>query len=151
MSIPVISSKRQVLAFLAEMQAILSAASFSPSCDFVFQMNRSTDDQNDEFTNANTLLALNYDHSDVLEELKRLTVEDYCESMVDNQVPGAFHVFYVFGKQIQGRQVYIKVRIKERAQARHARYVFCISFHFARHPITSFPYRKTNPSAAGQS
>ena len=151
METQVLSSKRQVLAFLAEMQAILSAESFSPNRDFVFQMIRSTDDQNDEFTNANTLLALNYDHSDVIAELRCLTVEDYSESMIDNQVPGAIKVFHVFGKQLQGRQVYIKIRIKERAQAQHARYVFCISFHFARHPITSFPYRKTNPSAAGRS
>lgn len=150
METQVLSSKRQVLAFLAEMQAILSAESFSPSRDFVFQMNRSTDDPNDEFTNENTLLALNYDQSDVLEELKHLTVEDYSESMIDNQVPGAIKVFYVFGKRLQERQVYIKVRIKERAQAQHARYVFCISFHFARHPITAFPYRKNASSAAGQ-
>ena len=49
--------------------------------------------------------------------------------------------FFVFGKRIRKRDVYIKVRLKQRAGMANS-YVFCISFHFARQTITLYPYRK---------
>lgn len=86
------------------------------------------------------MLELDYDTEDVFEELKSLTIEDYSESIVDNIADG-FKIFYVFGKQINGRDIYIKVRIKQRRRTADD-FVFCVSFHFARHPITVYPYKR---------
>ena len=86
------------------------------------------------------MLELDYDTEDVVEELKSLSIEDYSESIVDNVADG-FKIFYVFGKQISERDVYIKVRIKQRGRTADD-FVFCVSFHFARHPITVYPYKR---------
>lgn len=48
--------------------------------------------------------------------------------------------WHIFGRKIQNRDVYIKVRIKRRKKG--SRFVFSISFHFARHIMADFPYRK---------
>ena len=129
------STKQDVNQFLASMKAILSGETFDMRKDFYFQRNRVDDDPNDPYTNENTMLALDYDTEDVVEELKSLTVEMYYETIVDNKCD-TFQKFYVFGKKIQGRDVYIKLRIKENSR----RFVFCISFHFAKEPMTVFPY-----------
>ena len=132
-------SRKNVEDFLVEMKGILLAASFDPEKDFIFQEERAQDDPDDEFTNANTILALDYDYEDIIEELKTLTIEEYCESMVDT-VSKDLSFWHIFGRKIQNRDVYIKVRIKQRK--RGSRFVFCISFHFARHILADFPYRK---------
>ncbi len=135
----IISSKSSVRDFIAKMNSILTNDKFDISRDFVFQRKRQADVNDDEFTNENTLLALDFNSFDVVEELKKLTTGDYSESIVDDEASG-FEIFYVFGKIIKKRDVYIKVRIKERCHAK-GEFVFCISFHFARHPITEFPHR----------
>ena len=134
------SSKSNVCDFLEKMKSILESVDFDIRRDFIFQRYRVIDDPDDEYTNENTLLALDYDMQDVVEVLKALTLEDYHESMVDNVADG-FNVFFVFGKRIRKRDVYIKVRLKQRAGMANS-YVFCISFHFARQTITLYPYRK---------
>lgn len=134
------SSKSNVCDFLEKMKSILESVDFDIRRDFIFQRYRVIDDPDDEYTNENTLLALDYDMQDVVEVLKALTLEDYHESMVDNVADG-FNVFFVFGKRIRKRDVYIKVRLKQRAGMANS-YVFCISFHFARQTINLYPYRK---------
>ena len=134
------SSRADVKDFLSQMSAIFSSDGFNIDRDFIFQRIREQDEPDDEFTNKNTMLELDYDTEDVVEELKSLTIEDYSESIIDN-VADEFKTFYVFGKQINGRDVYIKVRIKQRRRTADD-YVFCISFHFARHPITVYPYKR---------
>ena len=138
--IPIQSSKANVCDFLEKMKSILESVDFDIRRDFIFQRYRVIDDPDDEYTNENTLLALDYDMEDVVEVLKALTLEDYHESMVDNVADG-FNVFFVFGKRIRKRDVYIKVRLKQRAGMANS-YVFCISFHFARQTINLYPYRK---------
>ena len=135
------SSERSVVKdFLAQMNSVLSNDSFNIDRDFFFQRIRESDEPDDEYTNENTMLELGYDTSDVIEELKTLGLDDYSESIVDN-VANGFEVFFVFGKKIRGRDIYIKVRMKHRRKTQDE-YVFCISFHFARHPITIYPYRR---------
>ena len=134
------SSKSNVCDFLEKMKSILESVDFDIRRDFIFQRYRVIDEPDDEYTNENTLLALDYDMEDVVEVLKALTLEDYHESMVDNVADG-FNVFFVFGKRIRKRDVYIKVRLKQRAGMANS-YVFCISFHFARQTINLYPYRK---------
>lgn len=134
------SAKSDVKDFLAQMNVVLSSDSFNINRDFYFQRIREADEVDDEYTNENTLLELGYDTSDVVEELKTLELDNYSESIVDNVADG-FEVFYVFGKIINGRDIYIKVRMKQRRKTQD-KFVFCISFHFARHPITVYPYRR---------
>ena len=138
--IPIQSSKSNVCEFLEKMKSILEGDAFDIHRDFVFQRHRVNDEPDDEFNNENTLLALDYGVEDVVEVLKTLTLEDYHESMVDN-VANGFNVFFVFGKRIRKRDVYIKIRLKQRVN-KTGSYVFCISFHFARQAIIDYPYRK---------
>ena len=138
--IPIQSSKSNVCDFLEKMKSILEDDAFDIYRDFVFQRHRANDEPDDEFTNENTLLALDYSVEDVVEVLKTLTLEDYHESMVDSIADG-FKVFFVFGKRVRKRDVYIKIRLKQRT-GRAGSYVFCISFHFARQAITGYPFRK---------
>lgn len=132
------SSKPAVLSFLKEMHSILESEAFNIDSDFHFQEYRAADEPDDEFTNENTMLALHYDAKDVVEELKTLTVDDYSESMVDSVSP-QYKILYVFGKVIKGRDIYIKIRLKERRVGK--KFVFCLSFHFARSPIV-YRYRR---------
>lgn len=134
------SSRADVKDFLSQMNSIFSSDGFNIDRDFVFQRIREQDEPDDEFTNENTMLELDYDTEDVVEELKSLSIEDYSESIVDNVADG-FKIFYVFGKQISERDVYIKVRIKQRGRTADD-FAFCVSFHFARHPITVYPYKR---------
>ncbi len=134
------SSSADVRDFLSQMNAIFSSDGFNIDRDFVFQRIRGKDESDDEYTNESTMLELDYDTEDVVKELKSLTIEDYSESIVDNVIDD-FKLFFVFGKQINGRDIYIKVRIKQRRRTSED-FVFCVSFHFARHPITVYPYKR---------
>ena len=133
------SSRPDVKAFLSQMNSILSSDDFNINQDFVFQLIREQDEPDDEFTNENTMLELDYNTEDIVEELKSLTIDDYSESIIDNVASG-FKIFFVFGKKICGRDVYIKVRLKQREKNADD-FVYCVSFHFARHPITVYPYK----------
>lgn len=130
--------KKDIETFLVEMNNILCSPNFDIDHDFMFTEIRAKDDLDDEFTNANTMLELGFDRYDVVEHLKTLTIEEYTESMLDT-VSKDMSFFHVFGRKIQGRDVYIKVRIKLRKIG--TKYVFCVSFHFARHSITHFPHK----------
>ena len=89
------SSRADVKDFLSQMNSIFSSDGFNIDRDFVFQRIREQDEPDDEFTNENTMLELDYDTEDVVEELKSLSIEDYSESIVDNVADG-FKIFYVF-------------------------------------------------------
>ena len=131
------SSRADVKNFLTEMKTILCSSDFNADRDFVFQEYRMNDDPEDMCNNSNTMLALDYSSEDIIEELKKLEIEDYSETILDCKANGLVPL-YVFGKVIQNREVYIKVRIKSRKD--NSEFVFCLSFHFAKHPITTFPY-----------
>ena len=54
---------------------------------------------------------LDYDSSDIIDRLKELTISDYSETLIDkddNKPP----LLFVFGKDIDGRLVYIKIKVK---------------------------------------
>ena len=71
---------------------------------------------------------------EVVEFLKELTVREYSETLVDKDDVNP-PLLFVFGKDINGQEVYIKLKIKG-AQTRH---VLCVSFHYAEEKMT-FPY-----------
>ena len=62
-------------------------------------------------------------------ELLALSVEDYCAGPEpDKDRPG---YIWEFGKNIEGKEVYIKLKIAEIGGKKYAK---CISFHQARYP-----------------
>lgn len=87
----------------------------------------------DRYCTLYTMNELEYDTEDVRHELMNLTVADYIENIKDSRYPDA-NAFYVFGKCICGKEIYIKEKFKEDLN------VFCISFHFAEFRLKAGPY-----------
>ena len=84
--------------------------------------------------NKITLIDLEFDVYDVVDSLKELTVRDYSHTLLDqedNNPP----LLFVFGKHINGRCVYIKLKIK----GEYNNKVLCLSFHYAEWDM-HFPY-----------
>ncbi len=72
--------------------------------------------------------------ADVIHSIMELTVEEYSETLIDKddlQPP----LLFVFGKDISGRQIYIKLKIKDT----DSRKIICVSFHYAKEKMV-FPY-----------
>ena len=90
----------------------------------------------DAYTTPNTLLALEFDRTDVFTQLLNLNVSEYMETVIDDK-NNCLPPFYAFGKLIKSKEVYIKVKIRDRINCK----VFCVSFHFAKFPLpTKMPY-----------
>lgn len=90
--------------------------------------------RNDRKKNRETLLLL--DISPLQRELivKNLQVQDYVEGPVID-VLNKEGELWVFGKDVKGREVYIKITLGyENGQT------ICISFHIAEHPL-SYPFK----------
>lgn len=65
----------------------------------------------EQYSTPYTLLDLEYDVSDIVERLKELTIREYSETLVDIddvQPP----LLFVFGKDINNKQIYIKIEDK---------------------------------------
>ena len=109
--------------------------SFVSTRDFVLIKSKKEDMR---FSTEYALLDLEYDIDDVLARLSELTLEEYSETLLDKDDvdPPAL---YVFGKLINGKLVYIKLKMRESEQ----RKVICVSFHYARKNM-SFPFSKGN-------
>ena len=125
------SRRRDVVSFLGELKDILCKEDFSADSDFILINKRKPNDE--QYSTPYTLLDLNYDITDVIERLKELTVSEYSETKIDKddvEPP----LLFVFGKAINKRLIYIKIKIKE-----EQRRVLCVSFHYARDPMR-FPY-----------
>ena len=130
-------SRETVENFLAELKAILSSPKFDPARDLDILPKKKGEDPFDPYTTANTMLALDFDHYDVRDELLKISVEDYAETIIDDK-NASFPPFYVFYRDIQSREIYIKVKIKDSITGK----IFCVSFHFARYAAPrTFPYR----------
>ena len=126
------SKKREVERFLTELRAILEDENFNESTDLT--LIRSKKKEKEKFSTVYTLLDLDYDAEDVVDRLKELTVEEYSETLFDKNDVNPLLLF-VFGKDINRKQVYIKLKIKG-DQKRH---VLCMSFHFAEYQML-LPY-----------
>lgn len=123
-----IDSKEFVEQFLSELKAILESDTFVIERDLDILPKKRNESATDPYTTINTMAVLEFDANDVCEELKAITVEDYAETMLDDRNVDA-PPFFVFYRNIQTRDVYIKVKIRDRATGK----VFCVSFHFARY------------------
>ena len=126
------SKKREVIAFLKDLKELLDREDFDIDSDFILIKKRKTNDE--EHSTPYTLLDLDYDMWDVISQLRELTVAEYSETKIDKDDLNP-PLLFVFGKEIDRRLVYIKVKIKG-AQNKH---VLCVSFHYAKNPMV-FPY-----------
>lgn len=112
-----------------------------------FQAKRRVDEGRDErFTNQFTVNKLFPDEDPAValrRELRKLTVEDYIQTVKDLRFPKRSEM-REFGKEYDGEgDVYIKIRVELLGQYGKTT-TFIMSFHFAEEPFTaeSFPYRK---------
>ena len=67
-----------------------------------------------------------------------LTPHDYCTGPEPDEDPQRGGSIWVFGAEVHGQQVYIKLKLVEDGPLRHA---ICVSFHRAEWPL-HFPFRK---------
>ena len=102
--------------------------------DSDFWLSRARKPADEEHSTPYTILDLEYDAEDVVKRISELTISEYSETLIDkdNLDPP---LLFVFGKDIKGKLVYIKMKIK----GEEKRQVFCVSFHYARERM-EFPY-----------
>lgn len=129
--IPILSDKKDVKKFLDELKAIINDVSFDSNDDLII-IKSSKDEV--QYSTRYTLFDLDYDTVDVVDRLKELTVSDYSETLIDKDDDKP-PLLFVFGKDINNRQVYIKLKIK----GANNRRILCLSFHYAKHKM-KFPY-----------
>lgn len=123
------SKKREVVAFLDELQILLGKEDFD-----INLIRKKKQGEDWKYSTPYTLLDLDYDTEDVVNRLKELTVEEYSETKIDKDDLNP-PLLFVFGKDINGKLVYVKLKIKGDQQ----KYVLCVSFHYAKDKM-AFPY-----------
>lgn len=139
---PRIESELEIKSFLQNLKYALEN-----DVEIKFQVMRIVDDRrNEKYTNQYTINTLfpNENPLDVLkQELLKINVEDYIQTVKDFRFPKRSEM-RVFGKVYDGSEdVYIKIRVELLGQSGDS-VVFVMSFHFAERAFTSdmFPYRK---------
>ena len=130
--IPIRSEKKDVKAFLEELKEVLEAENFN-IYDNLLIIKSSKDEI--EYSTNYTMTDLDYDSSDIVERLKELTVSEYSETLIDKDDDKP-PLLFVFGKDINSKLIYIKLKIKGEITKR----VLCLSFHYAKHDM-EFPYK----------
>lgn len=136
MEINFTSPKEEVINFLLELKKVMSNRDFNVNKDLDVILKKKNENSLDPYTTQNTLLKLDFDKNDIADTLKKLSVEEYIETGKDRKDISSPE-FYIFGKEVQGNLIYIKIKIRDKINHK----VFCVSFHFARYPISNFPYK----------
>lgn len=126
------SKRVDVIAFLDELKCILESDNFNIDTDLTLIRKKKSDAE--EFSTPFTLVDLEYSAEDVADRLRELDVAEYSETKFDKDDVNP-PLLFVFGKYINNKLVYIKLKIK----GDQKRYVLCVSFHYARDAM-SFPY-----------
>lgn len=129
--VPIRSEKKAVREFLEELREVLNKEDFSVEDNLI--LIKSSKDEIC-YSTSYTMADLEYDAFDVADRLKELTLQEYSETLMDKDDDKP-PLLFVFGKDINGRQVYIKLKIKTNTAKR----VLCLSFHYAKYEMT-FPY-----------
>lgn len=124
---------QEVEKFLKQLRNVLSASTFDIEQDIVLIQKRKPADQM-RFSTPFTLVDLDFSVEDVVVVLKELELGDYSETLFDkkNDQPP---LLFVFGKDLRGNTVYIKVKVKRVERD----CVLCVSFHYAQYPM-NHPY-----------
>ena len=118
--------------YLKELKSILCSESFTYTNDMDVLL--STVPESTGYKNSDTMDKLKYTKSDIYNTLLSLTVNDYSETLADTK-GSTLPPLYVFGKTINTKEVYIKVKIRDKVKNK----IFCLAFHFAKFPIIK-PY-----------
>ena len=134
MSNSIVEDIEQVIIFLQSLKIILCSKNFNCERDLDILLSKKTDSNNAGYTTAETLVALGYNKRDICDELLALTENDYYETVIDD-IDTTLPKFYAFGKIIQSREIYIKVKVRDKIKGT----VFCVSFHFAKYQMPK-PY-----------
>ena len=127
------SKKREVIAFLDVLKSILENADFDIDTDLTL-ISKKKQGKDQKYSTPYTLLDLDYDTEDIVARLKELTIAEYSETKIDRDDLNP-PLLFVFGKYINSKLVYVKLKIKGDQQ----RHVLCVSFHYAKE-IMIFPY-----------
>lgn len=123
----IILPEEEVSQFVLQLRNILTSSRFNVKTDLDILMKKKSESPLDPFTTFNTLLALGFDSSDICYQLLSLGVDDYLETIIDDK-DSILPPFQVFVKEINRREVYIKIKIRDASMNK----IFCVSFHFAR-------------------
>lgn len=126
------SKKDEVEKFLSNLRKIINSKEFDIDTDLIIIK---TSKEVPEYSTAYALLKLEYNSEDVLQRIRELTVSEYSETLIDKDNVNSLLLF-VFGKEISGRLVYMKLKIKEDDR----KSILCLSFHYAKHAM-DFPYK----------
>ena len=127
------SKEKEIIEFLVMLKGILRSKTFSVEQDLTIIRSQKTKGK-EQYSTGYTMLDLEYDAYDVVERLLELTVQEYSETLVDKDDVNP-PLLFVFGKDINEKLVYIKLKIKGDA----VKHVLCVSFHYAEEPMR-FPY-----------
>lgn len=120
--------------FVDELKNALSSDVFNADTDFII-ITKDKPGNDHYYSTLYTLQDLEYDTHDVIDVLSSLTVADYSETVFDKDDSDPI-LLHVFGKEINSRLVYIKLKLRESDR----KYIICVSFHYAKNKIV-FPYR----------
>lgn len=128
-----ISKRKEVVTFIEELKSLLEKEDFDIDADITL-IRKKKKGGDEKFSTPYTMLDLDYDTDDVVNRLKQLRISEYSETKVDkdNLNPP---LLFVFGKDINDKLVYVKLKIKGNQQ----RHVLCVSFHYAKEQM-EFPY-----------
>lgn len=128
-----ISKKKEVIAFLNLLKVLLEKEEFDIDTDITL-IRKKKKGEDEKFSTPYTMLDLDYDTDDVVNRLKELTLAEYSETKIDKNDLNP-PLLFVFGKYINNKLVYVKLKVKGDQQ----RYVLCVSFHYAKEDM-EFPY-----------
>ena len=120
--IPIHSDKKEVRAFLEELYEILTAEDFSIDDNLIII--KSGKDEI-EYSTRYTMTDLDYDSSDIIERLKELTVSEYSETLMDKDDDKP-PLLFVFGKDIENKLVYIKLKNKRRNKEKSIMFIISL-------------------------
>lgn len=127
-------TRNDVDKFLRKIKEILLSKQFNIDTDFALIKSKKIDE---EFSTPYTLLDLDYDVYDVMEHLISLNVSDFSEVKLDEDDSNP-PLLYVFGREVNGREIYIKVKYREFDDANQ---VICVSFHYSKWRM-DYPFKK---------
>ena len=115
------SNRKAVNQFLTQLKDVIDDPNFSIE-ENLFLIGRPE--------NKATLIDLDYDSDDVVKILSELNIENYSETLFDedNDNPP---LLFVFGKEICEKEIYIKIKVRMNPETK----IVCVSFHWAQHTM----------------
>lgn len=116
--------------FLQKLHHLISDS----NCLIDIQRKRKGEDPLDPNNTNNTIIDLAYDCEEIREELLTLKISDYIKTVKD-KVRLNTPDYWIFSKNINGRDIYIKLKICD------VNKIYLMSFHYAVKQIEEKPYK----------